>query len=130
PGAGAARPDRRRSGCGRGRRVAAAAPPLAPVRPLVIHGPYGTVTPAPCFGSAVAPRLKPEKVAEGAPEMVAFDGEAEVMRHSPRTMVLNDQSVPSCSCSVTSNRLPESASWVSCAATGPIAFTVSEKVID
>jgi len=68
------------------------------------------LTAAPCFGSVDACRLKPEKVALGAPDTVAFDGDADVIRHSRSTTVLNDQSVPSCSCSVMSNRRVSPAS--------------------
>src|SRR5262249_1547790 len=74
--------------------------------------------------------LNPEKVAVGAPVGDALDGVALVMRHSDRTIDLNDQSSPLNSWSVTSKRLAFSASAVSRAAASPIALTVSEKVID
>jgi CheY-like chemotaxis protein len=40
---------------------------------------YGIETALPVFGSDLAPRLKPEKLAAGAPEIVAADGDAIVV---------------------------------------------------
>src|SRR5262244_546316 len=90
---------------------------LAIVRPAR----YGISLRTPVLLSEAACMLKPEKVAVGAPLGDALDGVALVMRHSDRTIDLNDQSSPLNSCSVTSKRLALSASAVSLAAASPIA---------
>src|SRR6266576_2351963 len=81
----------------------------------------------PLASSADAAKLNPENVAAGAPEMLAALGCALVMTHCDMTTVLNDQSLPFASCSVTSKRLPLSARAVSFPAASPIAGTVMEK---
>jgi hypothetical protein len=73
---------------------------------------------------------KPEKVACGAPLMVAEVGLELVITQRFSTTVENDQSLPTFSSSVMSNSVPAMASAVSWAAAGPIAFTDIEKVMD
>src|SRR5262245_58683263 len=75
---------------------------------------------------------KPENVTAGAPDIMAEVGVALVTMQSLSSTSLNDPCGPvgsSPSTTTTSKGVPFSASLVSCAATGPIAFTVIEKVI-
>src|SRR5690349_11384731 len=90
---------------------------LAMIRPAPR---YGISLRTPLLLSEAACMLKPEKVAVGAPLGDALDGVALVIRHSDRTIDLNDQSSPLNSWSVTSKRLALSASAVSLAAASPI----------
>jgi hypothetical protein len=90
---------------------------------------HGTVIASPPFGVTVLARLNPVKVALGAPVGVAAPGWADVMMQSVKTTLLNAQSLPSCCCTRTLNRVPSSASFVSRPTAPPMARTVMLKVI-